>query len=85
MDRIDNQPALTKIGIHLQSTIWFKIGEIVLVFVSAFALIQLLSPLAEGDPILKQAVVWIANILLLFIVAWLETSRRKLARLWTYF
>jgi uncharacterized protein len=69
MDRIDNQPALTKIGIHLQSTIWFKIGEIVLVFASAFGLMKVLSPLAEGDPIMKQAVIWTANILMLFIVA----------------
>ncbi len=57
-----------KIGVKLKNNIVFKIGEIILVFISAFVLIKLLNPLVGDNPILKQAVVWIANILMLFIV-----------------
>jgi hypothetical protein len=46
----------------------FKIGEILLVFISAFVFIRLMKPLVGDDPILKQAVVWVANILMLIIV-----------------
>ena len=64
----DNKVPNTKIGKQLQTNRLFKIGEILLVFIVAFALIGLTKPLVGDDPILKQAAVWIANILMLIIV-----------------
>ena len=58
----------TKIGIQLQTNRLFKIGEILLVFIAAFAFIGLTKPMVGEDPILKQAIVWFANILMLIIV-----------------
>ena len=68
MKNKENLNLRDKIGVKLQNNIVFKIGEIILVFISAFVLIKLLNPLVGDNPILKQAVVWIANILMLFIV-----------------
>ena len=63
-----NQAFSTKIGNQLQTNSLYKIGEILVVFISAFALIKLTNPLVEGNPILKQVVIWFANILMLVIV-----------------
>ena len=63
-----NQAFSTKIGNQLQTNSLYKIGEILAVFISAFALIKLTNPLVEGNPILKQVVIWFANILMLVIV-----------------
>ncbi len=68
MKNKENLNLRDKIGVKLQNNIVFKIGEIILVFISAFVLIKLLNPLVGDNPILKQALVWIANILMLFIV-----------------
>ena len=68
MKNKENLNLRDKIGVKLQNNRVFKIGEIILVFFSAFVLIKLLSPLVGDNPILKQAVVWIANILMLIIV-----------------
>jgi membrane protease YdiL (CAAX protease family) len=68
MDRTKKSPLSTRVGIGLQTSIWFKISEIVFVFACAFGFMQLMSPLADGDPILTQVVVWFANILMLTLV-----------------
>lgn len=52
----------------LNSSPWYKLFEIMLVFISAFAVIKLLIPFAGDDPILKQAVIWLANIVMLIVV-----------------
>ncbi len=58
----------TKLGQQLHTHPLYKIGEIVLVFLVAFILINLMKPLVGDDPILKQASVWFANVLMLIIV-----------------
>lgn len=57
-----------ELGKQLQSNRLFKLAEILLLFVFALAFIGILSPLAGENLILKQAVVWTANILMLFMV-----------------
>jgi membrane protease YdiL (CAAX protease family) len=71
----ENKVSNTKIGKQLQTNRLFKIGEILLVFIAAFVFIGLAKPLVGDDPILKQAVVWIANILMLIIV-WIGLKLR---------
>jgi CAAX protease family protein len=56
------------IGSRLKTNRWFQLGEILLVFISAFILIKLMTPFIGKNPILKQAVIWIANIVMLLIV-----------------
>ena len=62
------QRILNRIGVQLQTNLLFKIGEILLLFATAFALIKLLEPLAEDSPVLRQAIIWVANILMLLFV-----------------
>jgi len=71
----ENKVPNTKIGKQLRANRLFKIGEILLVFIAAFAFIGLTKSLVGDDPILKQAAVWIANILMLIIV-WLGLKLR---------
>lgn len=70
-----NQAISAQIGKQLQTNQLFKIGEILLVFIVAFVFIGLTKPLVGDDPILKQAAVWIANILMLIIV-WIGLKLR---------
>ncbi|MTI39416.1 CPBP family intramembrane glutamic endopeptidase [Fulvivirga lutimaris] len=58
----------TQIGKQLHTNRFFKIGEILLVFLVAFSIICSTKSLVVGNPILKQAIVWIANIFMLIIV-----------------
>lgn len=58
----------TKLGNQLRTNTLFKIGEIVLVFLSAYIFIAVMIPLAGDNLIMTQAVIWIANILMLGIV-----------------
>lgn len=65
----------TQIGNQLQTNIFYKIGEISLVFLSAFIVIKVFEPLIQDNPIMKQGVIWSANILMLFIV-WMGMKLR---------
>lgn len=56
------------LGNHLRDDLWYKIAEILLVFLSAFLVIKLLLPFADEDPILKQSVIWLANVIMLLLV-----------------
>jgi len=58
----------TKIGKQLKTNSFFKIGEIVLLFIIVYAFIKLMTPLAGDDLLMKQGVVWVANILMLIYV-----------------
>lgn len=71
MDKVRN----TKIGNQLQKNKLFKIGEILFLFIFAFFFILLILPLAGNNPILKQTVLWIANILMLIYV-WIGLKLR---------
>lgn len=69
------QHKTTKIGILLKTNRLIKIVEILLLFVVAFVIIKLSEPFVEGNLILKQASVWVANIAMLIIV-WLGLRLR---------
>ena len=68
MNEKENQPLSSQLGNQLRTNPVFKIGEILLVFITAFVFIQLMKPLVGDNLLLYQAVVWIANILMLIIV-----------------
>ncbi|NND32435.1 MAG: CPBP family intramembrane metalloprotease [Saprospiraceae bacterium] len=63
------------IGKLLQTNRLFKVGEITLLFVAVFVFISLIGPLVGDHPILKQAVVWVANIIMLIYV-WIGLKLR---------
>ena len=63
-----NKAPGTKIGMQLQTNRLFKIGEILLLFIIAFAFIKLITLLVGDNPLIKQFVVWVANILALIII-----------------
>ena len=64
----ETKSLINSIGRQLQSNLWFKIGEIVLLFLIVLAFVGLIL-LLEGDDLeLKQLVVWMANILMLIYV-----------------
>lgn len=60
---------------QLESSLVFKIGEILIVFAAAFILIYSLLPLTGENLVFQQAVVWVANILMLCLV-WLSINIR---------
>lgn len=66
---------MTKLGNQLKKNKLFKIGEILLLFIFAYVFILLILPIAGNDPILKQTVLWIANILMLIYV-WIGLKLR---------
>ena len=45
-----------------------QVGEIAALFVLALAVIVLAGPLAGENPVARQGVVWVANILMLIIM-----------------
>jgi membrane protease YdiL (CAAX protease family) len=65
----------SEIGKQLRTNRLYKLGEILLVFIIAFAFISLINPIVGDNPIIKQAVVWIANILILLII-WIGLKLR---------
>ncbi len=67
MDNLD-LPRKTKIGKLLETNLFVKIAEIVLVFFSAFATIKLLKPFAGENPVMNYAVIWIAYIVVLILI-----------------
>jgi len=70
-----NTPPMTKLGNQLQKNKLFKIGEILFLFVFAYVFISLILPIVGNNPILKQTVLWIANILMLIYV-WIGLKLR---------
>ncbi len=72
----------TRVDSLLKTNIFFKLGEILVLFLSAFLLIKILEPFANGNLILKQAIFWLVNIVLLLLI-WLGLKLRN--EDWTYF
>jgi len=66
---------ISKIGYQLNTNRIAKVSEILLVFILAFALLKLLKPYAEDNPLLKMGIVWCINIFLLVLV-WLGIKLR---------
>jgi membrane protease YdiL (CAAX protease family) len=71
-----NKGPLTKLGNQLQKNPLVKIGEIIFLFIFVYAFIRLIIPLVGDNPILKQTVLWIANILMLIYV-WIGLKLRN--------
>ena len=67
MDPENNIPQ-NNLGSRLHSNLYYKIGELLLLFLIVFAFIKLVLPFAGDDPITKQLLVWIANIIMLIYV-----------------
>ena len=64
----EETPKESKLKKLLQTDVFAKMVEMVFVFFSAFVIIYLFLPWAEGNLVLTQLVVWIANIVMLLIV-----------------
>ena len=71
----EKKVSITKLGKQLQINRLYKIGEILFLFISVFVFIKFLTPLVGDNPILKQVVVWTANILMLIFV-WMGLKLR---------
>ena len=72
----ENKISITKIGIQLQTNRVFIIGEILLLFIIGLGFIKLIAPLVGEDPLLKQLVIWFANVLLLIYI-WVGLKLRS--------
>ena len=68
MNLKENQSLLNQIGKQFQTNWLFKIGEIFLLFIIVIAFVALILPLVGKNLILKQLVVWAANIIMLIFV-----------------
>ncbi len=71
----ENMILASRLGKQLQTNSLFKVGEIILLFVIVIAFVGLIIPLAGNNLILKQLIVWIANILMLIYV-WIGIKLR---------
>ena len=70
-----NQGQSTKLGNLLQNNKLVKIGEILFLFILGLTFIKLLLPLVGDNLVMKQAVLWTANILMLIYV-WMGLKLR---------
>ena len=69
MDSLNNKSK------RLITSTTFRIVEIVFVFVIGLSLVKLLTPYTENNLVLKQAVIWGANVIMIFLV-WLSLKLR---------
>ena len=67
MDPNSNIP-LSHLGRQLNTNRYYKVGELLLLFLIVYVFIKLVLPIAGDDPITKQLLVWVANILMLIYV-----------------
>ncbi len=61
--QIENRSAITD-----RSSLFFNIGELLLVFLPPFLLIRVMSTWVGEDPIRSQGVVWVANVIMLLMI-----------------
>ncbi len=66
---------VTALGVALRRSKLARVGELAVVFLVALAVIAGLGPLAGEAPLARQAVVWVANVLMLLLV-WLGLRLR---------
>ena len=76
MEEETNKTPLTRLGSNLHTNKLYKISEILFLFLFVYAFISLIIPYAGDNPILKQSVVWIANIMMLIYV-WIGLKLRR--------
>ena len=72
MDRLGPQ---TSIGKILKTSLSVKILELVFLFLAAFIVIKLLVPLSGENLVMRQLVIWTANVVMLFLI-WLGVKLR---------
>jgi membrane protease YdiL (CAAX protease family) len=75
MNSKENQSLSTQLGNQLRTNSLFKIGEILVLFILVAVFIRLVLPLVGDHPVLKQVVIWMANILMLIYV-WIGAKLR---------
>lgn len=75
MNSIDSRELPNSLGVTLRSNRLAKLAELAIVFLAAFLFIKVMSPLAGSNPVLKQAIIWVANIIMLTIV-WIGLKLR---------
>lgn len=67
------------LGRLLRASKLAQMAELMAVFFGAFAVITIATPFVGENPLMRQAVVWVANVLMLGIV-WLGLRLRGLVR-----
>lgn len=75
MEPSESHPSTNKLGKLLRTNRWAQLAEILLVFLVAFVFIQVFEQEKSDNLIVNQAIIWIANILMLLMVwagAWLR-------------
>ena len=78
----DGNIRLVGLGRALLTNKLAQVGELVVVFVVAFAVIMGAGPLVEDNPVARQGVVWVANVLML-VTVWLGLRLR--GQSWEHF
>lgn len=79
---MQNEAVVTTLGHRLHTSKAARAAELVGVFAVAGAVVAFIAPLAGDDPLARQAVVWVANVIMLFMV-WLGLRLR--GQDWTHF
>lgn len=69
----DENTMATGLGRTLLTSKLAQVGEVVIVFIVAVTLIMGAQPLVGENPLARQGVVWVANVLMLVMV-WLERA-----------
>ena len=64
----ENTSFRNKLGKQLLSNRLYKISELLILFLIVLGFIKLVLPIAGDDPVTKQLLVWVANILMLLYV-----------------
>ena len=78
----DGNTRLVGLGRALLTNKLAQVGELVVVFVVAFAVIMGAGPLVGDNPVARQGVVWVANVLML-VTVWLGLRLR--GQSWEHF
>jgi len=68
MNREDNKPFTLRVGEQLRTNKFVQIAELVLVFLVALIFIQVFGKLRSDNLIVNQAIIWVANIIMLLMV-----------------
>lgn len=77
-----NQTPSTRLGKQLKTNLLFKLGEILVLFTIVIAFVGLVLPLVGDNLVLKQFVVWAANI---FMLIYIWTGAKLRGEKWSDF
>jgi membrane protease YdiL (CAAX protease family) len=79
---MQKETAVTTLGHRLRTSRAAQVAELVSVFAVAVAVVAFIAPLVGDNPLARQAVVWVANVIMLVMV-WLGLRLR--GQDWTHF